>query len=188
MIGKMLKTLYPQNKLFPEFQPVMISNSSNEPVYKVFVVSKLNIINFKQMKKFYKSKEHSKNIESNTNSELMHSLPSNMRDDLKFSEIRPHHLYVYLQVLPPEVIYKVIPYAGSAMGSVRPAAMIFFTDSNGKKWTRDPQGNLILLPKNFDVCRFCDLNATDIIECIPSEEMLKNYKSLSDLYERYKIQ
>lgn len=186
MISKSLKSLN-NHDIFSPYQPVMIGNSSNAPVYDIYIVSCSNKDNFYSMNKRFKHYGPPNYKLNNYYTKKLlrgNKLTGKMGNDFQRSMYIPNHLYNHLQILIPGITYKVIPYAGSAAGGERPASMIFFTDSSGEKWTRDPQGNLISLPKNFDVCRFFDLDATDVYMC-PSQEMSKNFNSLNNLYDDF---
>ncbi|MCX8743565.1 hypothetical protein J3U50_06120 [Lactobacillus sp. B3795] len=131
------------------YRPIMIGNSSSEPIYQVWVISVINRYSFGKTK-------------------------------IQFDD--ENHNYLFLPILTPQIVYKIIGTEGSSMGGIRPEALIYFKDSKGNRWVRDPKGNLTFIKDKIDIPR--EFNIHEIKE-VPSDLYERfDFKSIDELKEK----
>lgn len=155
MIQRRLKPHHPIKNAMGPLQPVLIGNSSNQPIYNALIISCFNKFKYSYMHK-----------------------------DSDIQLTRNPSFIIFFQILMPGTYYKTIRTYGCSSGGTRPAAMIVFTDSKGYKWLRDPQGNLIHIKNYNKVCKYCHIFPSDLWMASASE-FTKTYKNLQDLYADY---
>ncbi|GAA6114848.1 hypothetical protein [Apilactobacillus apinorum] len=131
------------------YRPIMIGNSSSEPIYQVWIISAINKYSFRKNK-------------------------------IRFDD--DNYKYLFLPILTPKITYKIIATDGSSMGGVRPEALIYFKDSRGKRWLRDPKGNLHFIKERIDIPKEFNINEIKEIPIDPYERY--SFNSIEDLKKK----
>ena len=130
------------------YRPIMIGNSSSEPIYQVWIISAINRYSFRESK-------------------------------IQFDE--ENYKYLFLRILTPQIIYKIIGTDGTSMGGVRPEALIYFKDSRGKRWLRDPKGNLHYIKEKIDIPKEFNIHSIKEMPVDPYEAY--SFNSIDDVKE-----
>lgn len=131
------------------YRPIMIGNSSSEPIYQVWIISVINRYSFSKTK-------------------------------IKFDY--ENHNYLFLPILTPQIVYKIIGTEGNSMRGIRPEALIYFKDSRGNRWIRDPKGKLSLIKEKIDIPKEFNIHEIKEIPIDPYERF--NFKSIDSLQKK----
>lgn len=131
------------------YRPIMIGNSSSEPIYQVWIISAINRYSFG-------------------------------KSQIQFDN--ENNKYLFLRILTPQIIYKIIGTDGPSMGGVRPEALIYFKDSRGKRWLRDPKGNLHYIKEKIDIPKEFNIHSIREMPVDPYEGY--SFNSIDDLQKK----